>query len=172
MAKKNIVWFEEVDKHDVGLVGGKGANLGEMTGARLPIPYGFIITSYAYFDFIKKTGIDKKIKQFILNLNSESPDELKQISSHIRSLFYKQTMPPYLVKELIRFYDNLLIKEKKYFSNQSSFFKNSLAKIKSIYRVPLVAVRSSATAEDLPTASFAGQQETYLNVRGDSLLIN
>ena len=65
MVKKNIVWFEEVGKEDVGLVGGKGANLGEMTNARLPIPYGFVLTSHAYFEFIEHNALAPMIKKFL-----------------------------------------------------------------------------------------------------------
>jgi pyruvate,water dikinase len=81
------------------------------------------------------------------------------------------SLPPNLVKEIVRFYDNLEIKENKYYKNDSSILKTSLSKIKSLYKTPLVAVRSSATAEDLPTASFAGQQDTYLNVKGEAYLL-
>ncbi len=89
MAKKSIVWFEEVGKGDVGIVGGKGANLGEMTGARLPIPYGFIITSYAYFDFVEKAGIKEKIASHLKSLNYESPNELRQASKLIKEIMSK-----------------------------------------------------------------------------------
>jgi len=169
--KKTIVWFEEVGKNDVGLVGGKGANLGEMVNASLPIPYGFIITARAYFDFVEKAGIKNKIMSLLSKINYENSHELAQASKHIEEIIISSTLPPNLVKEIIKFYDHLEIKENKYFKNNGSFFKTSLSKIKSLYKTPLVAVRSSATAEDLPTASFAGQQETYLNVRGEASLL-
>lgn len=82
--KKDIVWFEEVNKDDVSLVGGKGANLGEMTNARLPIPYGFVITAKAYFDFIEENGLEKRIKSFTEKLNYENQSELHQASLHKR----------------------------------------------------------------------------------------
>ena len=169
--KKSIVWFEEVGKSDVGLVGGKGANLGEMVNASLPIPYGFIITAAAYFDFIEKAGIKNQILNILSKLNYESSHELSQASKHIGEIIISSTLPPSLVREIVKFYDNLEIKENQYFKNNGSYLKTGLSKIKSLYKTPLVAVRSSATAEDLPTASFAGQQDTYLNVRGEAYLL-
>ena len=169
--KKSIVWFEEVGKNDVGIVGGKGANLGEMVNVSLPIPYGFIITAQAYFDFIEKAGIKNKIIALLSKLNYENSHELEQASKHIGEIIIASELPKNLVKEIINFYENLEIKENKYFKNNGSFLKSGIAKIKSLYKSPLVAVRSSATAEDLPTASFAGQQDTYLNVKGEAYLL-
>ncbi len=161
--KKQIVWFEEVDKDDVGLVGGKGANLGEMIQAHFPIPYGFIITSYAYFNFIDKAGIAKNIKKILSVLNYDDSKELQQTSLHIKNLIMKAEMPKDLAKQIVDHYFALSSKEENY-------FKGSRVRT-SLYKQPLVAVRSSATAEDLPTASFAGQQETYLNVKGENVLL-
>ena len=169
--KKSIVWFEEVGKNDIELVGGKGANLGEMVNVSLPIPYGFIITAQAYFDFIEKAGIKNKISSLLSKLNYENTNELAQASKHIEEIIISSSLPNSLVKEIVKFYDNLEIKENKYFKNNNSFLKTSLSKIKSLYKAPLVAIRSSATAEDLPTASFAGQQESYLNVKGEACLL-
>lgn len=171
LKKKPIVWFEEVGKNDVGLVGGKGVNLGEMVNASLPIPYGFIITAQAYFNFIEKAGIQNKIMSLLSNLNYENSHELEQASKHIGEIIIASDLPKDLVKEIISFYENLEIKENKYFKNSSSLLKTGISKIKSLYKSPLVAVRSSATAEDLPTASFAGQQDTYLNVKGEAYLL-
>lgn len=171
MSRKLIVWFEEVNKGDVELVGGKGANLGEMTNAKLPIPYGFIITSSAYFDFIDKAGLRKKISDVLVNLNYDRPTELSSASQIINEMILKSTIPSELVREIIRYYDNLVLKEDHYFNSAKGLLNLSLNKVRSLYNPPLVAVRSSATAEDLPGASFAGQQETYLNVKGEAHLI-
>ena len=168
---KSIVWFEEVGKGDVGIVGGKGANLGEMVNASLPIPYGFIITAQAYFDFVKQAGIQNKIMSLLSKINCENSEELNQASKHISDIILSSELPKNLVKDIVYFYDNLEVKENKYFHNNGSLLKSSLSKIKNLYKAPLVAVRSSATAEDLPTASFAGQQETYLNVKGETYLL-
>lgn len=171
MSKKNIVWFEEVGKEDVGLVGGKGANLGEMTSANLPIPYGFVVTSQAYFDFIKEAGIQDKIKQLLSIVNYDHPTEIDQASEHIQDLIIKSDTPKKLSDDIIEYYELLNEKEEKYMQKKLSTFHSTMHKIKNLYSQPLVAVRSSATAEDLPDASFAGQQETYLNVKGEAHLL-
>ncbi|MFA5136868.1 MAG: phosphoenolpyruvate synthase [Patescibacteria group bacterium] len=170
--KKNIVWFEEVGKEDVGLVGGKGANLGEMTKAKLPIPYGFVVTSNAYFDFIKTNKLEHRIQDFLSLINFENSTELQQASKHIQNLIMKAEIPQSLINEIYLFYDNLNLKEDEYLKKDSHIIRKALKKVHHLYNPPLVAVRSSATAEDLPTASFAGQQETYLNVKGESNLLN
>lgn len=171
LTKKNIVWFEEVGKEDVGLVGGKGANLGEMINARLPIPYGFIVTSVAYFQFIKEAKLAQKIKDILSVVNSDNPTELHQASAHVQELILHSDMPKELGKEIVHHYDNLAAKENSYFKSRLSTFEKALYVTKHLYNQPLVAIRSSATAEDLPTASFAGQQETYLNVKGETHLL-
>lgn len=171
MTKKQIVWFEDVSKDDVGLVGGKGANLGEMTNADLPIPYGFIITSHAYFTFIKKSNLLGKIKQMLSIVNYENSTEIEQVSAHIRDLIIKSPIPQSLVNDIVDYYEELNEKENEYIKKRFSIFHHTFNKIKNLYDEPTVAVRSSATAEDLPDASFAGQQETYLNVKGDTYLL-
>src|SRR3989339_1436926 len=153
--KKTIVWFEEVGKDEGGLVGGKGANLGEMTNARLPIPYGFIVTSAAYFNFIKSANLEGKISSILSTLNYNNPDELRQASIQIKELINNSHLPNDLVKEIIKYYDDLSIKENHFYNRQNNLLKKSFVKIKNLYTPPLVAVRSSATAEDLPGASFA-----------------
>lgn len=168
---KSIVWFEEVNKGDVGLVGGKGANLGEMTNADLPIPYGFIVTSQAYFDFIEHAKLADRIKQVLSIINYENPTEIEQAAAHARDLILKAQMPTSLAHQIIEHYDHLNTKEEEYLTKKYSLLHHTLNRIKGLYDDPTVAVRSSATAEDLPDASFAGQQETYLNVKGDTALL-
>ncbi len=169
---ESIVWFEEVDKHDVGLVGGKGANLGEMTSANLPIPYGFIVTSTAYFTFLKETHLDKKIKELLSVINYDNPNELKQVAAHVRKCIMDATLSDTLAVQIIDHYHELVEKEKKYLKKQLGPLSQAFLRLKHVYKSPLVAVRSSATAEDLPSASFAGQQETYLNVQGELELLH
>ena len=144
-----VVWFSEVDKEDIALVGGKGANLGEMAKADFPVPDGFITTAYAYFNFLKENNLEKKINHLVNTINFEEPHSLKQVSSHIK-------------REIMSgvFSDDFKVEIYKYYKKLGGTLSD-----------PLVAVRSSATAEDLPDASFAGQQETYLNVKGESNLI-
>lgn len=171
MAKKYLVWFEEVNKDDVGLVGGKGANLGEMTNARLPIPYGFIITAQAYFLFIKEAKIQPRITELLKTLNYNHPDELNQVARHIQDLILAAPIPPVLVKEIFHYYEQLYMREARYLRRPQSMIHQIGRRLKHLYQMPLVAVRSSATAEDLPNASFAGQQDTYLNVQGENHLV-
>lgn len=169
--KEDIVWFDEVDKDDTGLVGGKGANLGEMTKAHFPIPFGFIVTSNAYFAHIKEANLETKIKQLLSGINYESPHELQQASKHIQELILASEMSKHLGQKIIEHYHDLMLKEEEYLKKGIKGVKIMTHKLKSIYKTPLVAVRSSATAEDLPGASFAGQQETYLNVKGETNLL-
>lgn len=146
--EKYILWFEELGKNDSPLVGGKNANLGEMLNAKIPVPPGFAITAYAYKLFITKTGIAQKIYKIIKDTVKDvnNPAEYEEASKKIRKLIEATKMPQEIVKQIQDAYKTLGQKTKQ--TN------------------PFVAVRSSATAEDLPDASFAGQQETYLNVRG------
>jgi pyruvate, water dikinase len=145
----NVVWFKQVDKEDIPLAGGKGANLGEITRAGFNVPPGFIVTSKAYFNFIRENNLETKIKHLLHTINFNDQKSLDQVSKHIRSIIIESTISDQLVKDIIQSY----------------------RKLGGIINEPLVAVRSSGTAEDLKTASFAGQQETFLNVKGDALLI-
>jgi pyruvate,water dikinase len=151
--KKYILWFEEIRKTDIPLVGGKNASLGEMTNAKIPVPPGFAITAHAYEHFITKTGIAPKIYKTITDTvkDTTDPKEYEEASKKIRKLIEATKMPKELETEITKAYKQLNKKTK-----QTSTF---------------VAVRSSATAEDLPDASFAGQQETFLNTRGTTELI-
>jgi pyruvate,water dikinase len=137
---KAIVWFNEVTKEDVATVGGKGANLGEMTRAKIPVPPGFIVTADAYFDFLKKSKLTSKINKLLKPLNPDNSNQLHQIAGQIKQLIIDTPIPPEIAEEI----------------------KHSYNKMGG----GLVAVRSSATAEDLPEASFAGQQRTFLNIEG------
>lgn len=151
MAKSNrsIVWFSEIDKDDIPIVGGKGANLGEMTQAGFPVPNGFIITAQAYFAFLRENKLMTKISHLLGTVDFQRPESLLWVSAHIKKEIIKGVVSDELTNELFRSYE----------------------KLGGVISDALVAVRSSATAEDLPTASFAGQQETYLNVQGDANLL-
>lgn len=145
---QNVVWFGDVDKGDVGIVGGKGANLGELIQAKVPVPNGFIITASAYFEAVKLSGALDRIKGILFNVNVEDPVSLEQKARACQAEIKKIKLDKELVATICRFYKNL-----------------------SRTNNPYVAVRSSATAEDLPEASFAGQQATFLNVKGKNNLI-
>lgn len=163
MKNKYIAWFSEVGKEDVGLVGGKGANLGEMYKAGIPVPYGFVVTSAAYFDFLKESGINRKINDILKLLNHQDPKNLAGSANSIQKLMKNAPIPKNIAREIMMAYLNLASESKK---------KASLTKrLSSVLKEPYVAVRSSATAEDLPTASFAGQQETYLNIKGEANVV-
>ncbi|MFA6005117.1 MAG: phosphoenolpyruvate synthase [Patescibacteria group bacterium] len=168
MKQKYIVWFEEVNKHDIPLVGGKGANLGEMTSAGLPIPYGFILTSHAYFYFIEHQGIKSHIDRVLKTLNHQDPANLAHVSKEIKKIIIGTAIPSELTQPIASYYEQIYEKEEK----TKHLVKKLSKRLYAAYDPALVAVRSSATAEDLPGASFAGQQETYLNVKGEVNLLH
>jgi len=143
--QKAIVWFSEVTKKDIPLVGGKGANLGEMTKANIPVPPGFIVTANAYYDFLQRSKLTDKIRELLEPIDVNDSKQLQQIADKIKQAILNAAMPPELAKEI-----------------QEAYIKMGGG---------LVAVRSSATAEDLPEASFAGQQSTFLNVQGEKEVV-
>ena len=157
MSKSNnelILWFDKVRNTDVPIVGGKNASLGEMINAGMPVPPGFAITAYAYEKFIKETKISATIYKIIQNTitDPENPKQYDSASKEIRKLIEKTKVPKELVMAIKSAYEKL---------NKQLKTKNSF-----------VAVRSSATAEDLPDASFAGQQDTFLDVKGSDDLLD
>ncbi len=161
--KNYIKWFDQVDKDDIALVGGKGANLGEMLKANIPIPYGFVVTVNAYYDFLKETNLDKKIKNYLSLLDHQNPKILAETAQNIQKEINKTIVPKPIALAIMKAYLDL---------NQKSVEKRGFKdKLLTSFKLPYVAVRSSATAEDLPTASFAGQQETFLNVRGETNVV-
>ena len=140
-----IAWFDDITKSDINIAGGKGANLGEMTRARIPVPPGFVVTATAYYEFLKETKLLDEIRKHLHNLDPNDSKTLQDVSARIKNRLSDIPMPNYMVNE-----------------------------IKSAYRKlggGLVAVRSSATAEDLPDASFAGQQRTFLNIQGEDSVV-
>ena len=143
---KAIVWFDEISKDNISIAGGKGANLGEMTAAGIPVPPGFIVTANAYFDFLEKANLSDSIAQLLEQLDSNDNKELNRIAFEVKKLILDSTVPEKLAKQIKHAY-------------------NKLGR-------GLVAVRSSATAEDLPEASFAGQQSTFLNIEGGDEVVN
>ena len=152
---KFILWFNEIWIEDVPLVGGKNASLGEMytnlTPKGVNIPNGFAITAYAYRYLLEQTGAQEKIKEILSDLDTEDMDNLAERGAKVRRLIKNLEFPDDLRKAIIDWYKKM---EEMYGKNVD------------------VAVRSSATAEDLPDASFAGQQETYLNIYGYEEIID
>ncbi len=151
MPTKYVVWFKEVDKEDIDTVGGKGANLGEMTKAGFPVPPGFIVTVSAYHDFLEQNRLQEKIRKELEGLDVSNSVGLERAATAIQKLITRSEFPKNSAQEIIRAYFKLGGDD--------------------VLKHPLVAVRSSATAEDLPGASFAGQQSTFLNVEGEANLI-
>lgn len=154
-----IVWFSDIRKNDVAIAGGKGANLGEMYQAGFPIPQGFIITAQTYSYFLEKADIKPDMDDLLKNLNVNNTDELNAASKAIKSLITSTRSPPEIEAEILKAYRTL----------SSGSTKDVIITGGDIGA--FVAVRSSATAEDLPDASFAGQQKTFLNVRGEKELL-
>jgi len=146
MQEKSCYVFSEISRDDVQLAGGKGANLGDMAQAGLPVPSGFVICAPAYRHIVEQCRLDVRIKDFLSNLDYNSADQLKEAEREIRRLF-----------EDIPIHDDLR--------------QMILAQYHAFGKDVRVAVRSSATAEDLAGASFAGQQETVLNVIGEEALL-
>ncbi len=152
---KYVLWFKEIDIKDIPKVGGKGASLGEMyrelTSKGIHVPNGFAVTAQAYEYFVSTTGVKDKIKKILKGLDTSDIRNLSSRGAQVRKTILAAEFPNDLKKEIV-----------------SSYHK--LAKEFKMAQVD-VAVRSSATAEDLPDASFAGQQESYLNIRGEKELL-
>ena len=143
-----ILDFENVDKSSLPLVGGKNASLGEMIKAGIHVPPGFAVTTDSYLSFITQTGINDKIYSIVADVNPDNVESLNSAAAEIKNLIISSSMSEDLRAAIEEGYLKLCEK--------------------CLVELVPVAVRSSATAEDLPTASFAGQQETYLWVQGAS----
>ncbi|WP_457549117.1 pyruvate, water dikinase [Archaeoglobus sp.] len=146
-----VLWLDEVDKDDVSLVGGKGANLGELLRLGIPVPEGFVVDANTFKQFIEGTGLKDKIMEILDDVDVNNMSELEEASKKIREMIEKVPMPKEIEEEIKKAYRQLCEEAGE-----------------EVY----VAVRSSATAEDLPSASFAGQQETYLNVKGEDEVVD
>ncbi len=161
-----IKWFSELSKDSVKSAGGKGANLAEIYNLKVPVPPGFVVTAQAYDYFIEKAGLKEKIKQLLSQINYENTKQLEDITKQVRELILNSRFPKEMEEEILESYKTLDAREEdlKTATNALDILKTS--------REPLfVAVRSSATAEDLAEASFAGQQDSFVNIRGDEELI-
>lgn len=147
---KNVAWFEELSSDDVEIAGGKGASLGEMVNAGLPVPPGFAVTAQAYEKFINETGIIDEINSLLAEVDVDDSQALKETGEKVRTLVLEAEMPDEVRDDIVKAYEELCDREGEEVS---------------------VAVRSSATAEDMPDASFAGQQDTYLHIQGAEKLL-
>lgn len=145
----HVLPFTKISKDMTEIVGGKGANLGEMTQSGFPVPPGFCITAQAYRDMIAYNNFEPQIRALLEPLDVRDSQKLQKVAHQVMKLVGRANIPPEMVKEIV--------------DNYHALKKND--------KSPLVAVRSSATAEDLPDASFAGQQATFLNVKGENNVI-
>ena len=143
----NILWLEEIRKEDIISVGGKGASLGEMASLGLPVPRAFVVTAQAFRRFLVEADLEEKIFSSFERLDVEDNEALEKAADHAKQLVMNAKIPAILKEEIKKAYKKMSADDL------------------------IVAVRSSATAEDLPDASFAGQQETYLNIRGVANLL-
>ncbi|MEM1535608.1 MAG: phosphoenolpyruvate synthase [Candidatus Pacearchaeota archaeon] len=150
----NIVWLNEIRKQDVAIAGGKGAHLGEMYNAGFPVPQAFIIKAQTFLKFLEATALKNKVYKILSSIDIENTKELEDKAREIRKMIEEAEMPKEIELEILKAYDKL--SEEEHLMHSEPCF---------------VAVRSSATTEDLEQASFAGQQETFLNVRGHKQLI-
>ena len=141
-----IKWFKEIGKEDIAIAGGKGANLGELTQAGIPVPPGFVVLSSAYYKFLEDNKLRPQIHRILATCDVLDPAQLDPAAKKIQKLMAAAPVPAEVAREIFTSYAKLGPKT-------------------------AVAVRSSATAEDLPEASFAGQQESYLNIIGDANVV-
>jgi pyruvate, water dikinase len=149
---KNIAWLDEVGRADVGLVGGKGASLGEMRKALrgIPVPDGFVVTAEAFRAFLERTGLKEHIRALVSQLDTHNFPMLVEYGQRIRNLIIETPLPSDLESEIVRAYRELVRKT----------------------GTTDVAVRSSATIEDSEEHSFAGQHDTFLNVKTEEMLLD
>jgi pyruvate,water dikinase len=143
-----VLWFQQLGKNDVEIVGGKNASLGEMisnlSSMGVSVPGGFATTAQAYRDFLEQSGLNKRIHDVLDTLNVDDVVRLAEVGKQIREWIVETPLQPALEQAI----------------------RDNFAQLANGNEHISVAVRSSATAEDLPDASFAGQQETFLNIRG------
>ncbi len=164
--EKFVAWLSNLSKADLNLAGGKGANLGEMYNSGFPVPQAFSVTTESFFFFLKKAKLEQPIKDILHKINVDETKDLQNKSKEIRDLVSSAKMPKKLETEILEAYDHFNVDLDEI---QSS--PGALAILKSAREPIFVSVRSSATAEDLGDASFAGQQSSFINVKGNPELI-
>jgi len=157
-----VKWFFELDKNSGLIAGGKGANLAEMYNSKFPVPPGFVVTAQAYDYFIKVAGINDMISDILNEINFEDTNQLEESAKKIRELVVSSKMPREMEEDIIEAYETL---------NSENEGKNVNEMLNKKSEPIFVAVRSSATTEDLAEASFAGQQETFVNIKGERELL-
>ena len=161
-----VKWFSELNKDSGAVAGGKGANLAEIFNLKISVPPGFVVTAQAYDYFIKKARLDEKIKNILSKIDYENTKQLDESTKQIRELIINSEFPKEMREEIIEAYETLSLTD--YDLKESGALDILEADSEPVF----VAVRSSATTEDLAEASFAGQQDTYLNIKGNEELID
>ncbi|MEK6913399.1 MAG: phosphoenolpyruvate synthase [Nanoarchaeota archaeon] len=160
-----VKWFSELNKDSGSVAGGKGANLAEIYNAKVNVPAGFVITAQAYDYFIEKAGLKEQIETLLNSINYEDTKQLNEVTEKIRKSIIKAEFPKDLQEEILESYEALDTNNVK--NNATGTVLEILKNSEPIF----VAVRSSATTEDLADASFAGQQESFLNIKGKTELL-
>ncbi|WP_088890273.1 phosphoenolpyruvate synthase [Leptolyngbya ohadii] len=170
-----VLWFEQVGIHDVPIVGGKNASLGEMIQQLTPkgvnVPTGFATTSYAFRYFMRQAGLEAKLRQLFATLDVNDVAQLRECGRQARTLILDTPFPPELERSIVDAYIQLCDRYGASLEICDPLRGIEREDCLSKHSGVDVAVRSSATAEDLPDASFAGQQETYLNIHGISRVL-
>jgi pyruvate, water dikinase len=166
MGDNYVKWLSELSSKDIKLVGGKGANLGEMFNANFPVPQAFVITTEAFFHFLKETKIENKINEIMRTIDVDKTTQLTEKTKEIREMIIEAEMPKKLQDEILESYDSFNVD-----LDEMKGSPGALAILKSSREPVFVSVRSSATAEDLGDASFAGQQDTFINIKGNRELL-
>ena len=162
-----VKWFSELNKDSGKIAGGKGANLAEIYNLNVPVPPGFVITAQAYDYFIESSGIKNKIKELLKKIDYENTSLLNEVTEEIRKSITNSDFPKEMEEDIIEAYESLGAEDLSLASG------SALDILNNAHEPIFVAVRSSATTEDLAEASFAGQQDSFVNVKGYSeLLIN
>ena len=161
-----VKWFSELNKDSGNVAGGKGANLAEIYNLKVSVPPGFVVTAQAYDLFIEKAGIKEKIQELLKEINYEDTKQLEDITKQVRELILKSKFPKEIEDEILESYEHLNVKNPNMKKGPAMDILNTASE-------PIfVAVRSSATAEDLADASFAGQQDSFVNVKGNTDLLD
>lgn len=156
----HLKFFEQIHKTDVAIADGKGASLGEMSNAQIPVPPGFVVLSSAFDRFLEETKLNEEITARLKEVNPDDTNSVDRISAVLRDVIHDQAMPEDLTQEILQAFDKL-------FSNDSNE-KKILKPVQD--DTCFVAVRSSATAEDGSVASWAGELETYLNTTRENVV--
>jgi pyruvate,water dikinase len=160
-----VKWFSELNKDSGSVAGGKGSNLAEIYNLKIHVPPGFVITAQAYKYFIEKAGLKKKIAELLGTIDYEDTKQLDETAKQIRELIVNAKLPPEMEEEILDSYEHLS-------TNDTVIQKGTAFDILKSSSEPIfVAVRSSATTEDLAEASFAGQQDSFVNIKGNHELL-